>query len=490
MVLLSVGDFMQILIWLISIPFLASAITFVLPVKAPGSCHAAALPLSLVPLFFLIFFHGEFIGTSYNVSWMPAVGINFHLAIDNLSLVFLYLTALVIPLSLSAASKDQLASPHLFYSLVFLLEGFLFVFFTAQDLAVFTFFWEAMLLPLYFIISLWGKPNSQAAALKFLIYMIAGSCLMVAAVLFLYFSNPSPTFDIKLLSSNPLPYAAIPAAIFLLAFAVKTPLFPFHAWLPDAYYQASVPGTILLSAILSKAGIYGIFRVGLGVFPSFVVAWSPILVGLAIIGVLYAALAAWRQTDFKRLLAYSSLSHVNFVLAGVFIWSQVSYEGAVLQSVNHGITIAALFLAAGWLEERVGTTSMGGCGGLAKYLPMLCWVTFLFVLSSVALPATNNFVGEILILFGAFKLNPWLALVLGLSVILSVIYMLRMMQKVYFETPAATERQWTDLRVHEWIIAAPLIVLILWIGIYPSPVLRQITPAVEGFFAVEKGEGI
>jgi NADH-quinone oxidoreductase subunit M len=338
-----------------------------------------------------------------------------------------------------------------------------------------------MLVPLYFMISLWGKSNRQAAALKFLIYMVAGSCLMVAAVLVLYFSGSPRTFDLTLLahSASSAPHAAIACAIFLLAFAVKTPLFPFHAWLPDAYYQASVPGTILLSAILSKAGVYGILRIGFELFPQYMVAWGPLLLGFAVAGVLYAALAAWRQDDYKKLIAYSSLSHVNFVLAGLFVWNQISHEGAIVQAVNHGITIAALFLSAGWLEERLSSTTLGGHSGLAKYMPMLCWVTFLFVLSAVALPSTNNFVGELLILFGVFSFKPWVAFVLGLSVILSVVYMLRLMQKLYFEKPSPQEPQWVDLRAGEWLAALPLIFLIMWIGVYPTPLLDQAIPAAE-----------
>lgn len=483
---------MQHLILLIAIPFIASLAAFVLPIGSSRFFKGFALVASMAPLGLLFLFHGEWVGVEYNIPWIPPMGVNFHLRVDALSLVFLYLTAFIVPVTISAVPSLRFPYPNVFYGLVFLLEGLLFAFFTARDLALFAFFWEAMLIPLYFIISLWGKSNRQSAALKFLIYMIAGSCLMVAGVLFLYFTAGASTFDMGALAAlaEKSPYATLVAVIFLLAFAVKTPLFPFHAWLPDAYYQASTPGTIILAAILSKAGIYGFFRVGLGFFPSLMVSWGPVLLGLAIAGVLYGGLAAWRQSDFKRLIAYSSFSHVNFVLAGVFAWSQVAHEGAILQAVNHGITIAALFLAAGWLEDRLETTAMGEYGGLAKYMPMMCWVTFLFVLSSVALPATNSFVGELLILFGVFGLQPWLAFALGLSVILSVIYMLRFMQKIYFETPSEPSRVWADLSPFEWGAAIPLIALILWIGIYPSPFLKQIAPAAESFSAAEKQKEI
>lgn len=469
------------LILLFALPFALSLAAFCFPFPRFSQSKWLVIALSLFPLAALLYGRGEWVGSNVDYVWMPALSIHFHLGIDTLTLIFLGLTSLVIPLSLFAVNVSRLPHPRVFYGLVFLLQGLLFGFFMSRDLAVFTFFWEAVLIPLYLIITIWGGVNRHTAALKFLIYMIAGSCLMVAAVLFLYASNGAGTFDMDSLAKTAAssPHALFVFAVFLLAFAVKTPLFPFHAWLPDAYCQAPTSGTILLSAILSKAGIYGFLRVGLGFFPSLMMEWSPWLTGLAIAGVLYGGLAAWRQSDFKRLIAYSSFSHVNFILVGVFVWNEVSHNGAILQVINHGITIAALFLAAGWLEERLGTTTMGTYTGVAKSMPMLCWVTFLFVLSSVALPATNNFVGELLILFGLFQVNPWAAAVLGLTIILTVIYMLRWMQKVYFETPSPVQASWRDLHLSEWLVAAPLIALILWIGIYPTPILKYTGAAAK-----------
>ena len=207
-------------------------------------------------------------------------------------------------------------------------------------------------------------------------------------------------------------------------------------------------------------------------FPEILKTWSPLLLGFAIAGVLYGGLAAWMQNDYKKLLAYSSFSHVNFVLAGLFIGSEVAHQGAILQAFNHGITIAALFLVSGWLEERILTTRIGHIGGLAKFLPHLCWLTCFFVLSSIALPGTNNFIGELMIFFGLFGLNPWLTAILGLSIILSVMYMLRWMQKLYFEAPTFFQDPWKDIRWKEFMIATPLMALILWVGLYPLPFLN------------------
>ena len=484
---------MSNLVLLFLIPFICAIICFLLPTNAKVLKKIAFI-LSLIPLALLIYAHSHWIGSTIEKNWIPILSIQFYLRVDHLSLVFLYLVAVIVPISLLAVDSNKLPMPQLFFGLVLLLQGLLIGFFTARDLALFVIFWEAMLLPLYFIINFWGGPDRQRAAMEFLIYMIAGSALMVIAILLLYINSMGGhgvgTFNIDVLKTitSSVPDAKWLAAIFLLAFAVKTPLFPFHAWLPDAYYQAPTSGTILLSALLSKAGIYGFLRIGMELFPFVLKEWSPLLLGLSITGVLYGALAAWAQNDFKRLIAYSSFSHVNFILVGIFALTQISQEGAIIQAINHGITITALFLASGWLEERLKSTIIGNAGGLAKFMPYLCWLTLFFVLASVALPGTNNFIGEFLIFLGLFTHSPWLTALLATSIILSVMYMLRWMQKVYFESPTFFQNSWVDIKLPEFLIAAPLVALILWIGIYPAPVLNHVKPAAEKIISVNNGE--
>lgn len=471
----------DLLIWLIAIPFLSAAFIALLSRvnQSEISKKTLAFLLSLLPLCILLGGYKKWNGTTIDIPWITALDFHFHLSVDPLSLIFVALTAIIIPIAILAV--DTTFSTMLFYTLILLLQGALFILFTARNLALFTIAWEAILLPIYFILLLWGGPGRQAAALQFFVYMIAGSALFVAAVLGLYFATPAATFNLDLLSqtASSSPYAPLFLAIFLLAFAVKTPLFPFHAWLPETYYQAPFAGSILLAALLAKAGIYGIARIGFGLFPDLMAACAPYLLGLAIVGALYAALAAWTQTDYKRLIAYSSLSHVNFILAGLFIASQVAMQGAILQAFNHGVTITALFLAAAWLQKRTLSTAFHSTSGITQVFPKLSWLTLVFVLSSIALPGTNNFVGEFLIFFGLIAKNVWATALLGLTIIFSAMYMLRWMEQVYYgELKETTISEVSDIGTKEFTMALPLLFLIFAVGIYPGPILQQLEAAV------------
>lgn len=417
-----------------------------------------AFLLSLIPLVALL--SRDWLGVQFHHTWFSALNIDLHFRVDALSLVFLYLTALIIPVCIWVDwGRGSL--------LILAIQWLLIAFFTARDLVFFVFFWEAMLIPIYFLINLQGDRLQRDASVRFLIYMIAGSVLMVAGTLAIY--TRTGTFDMDSLMGGSYPRWV--ALTFFLAFAVKTPLVPFHGWLAKVYHAAPVSGTIVLAALLSKAGIYGFMRIGWELFPDSMRARSPVLLGLAIAGVFYGALAAWKEDNYKKIIAYSSLSHVNFILVGVFVWNLFAREGAVLQAFNHGITIAALFLVAWFLEQRIGTTNFGAYG-LAKILPKLAWLTLFFVLASVALPALNNFVGELLILLGLFHYDIWLGALLALAIIFAVMYMLRFMQNIYFGPLSRTAGP--DLSVKEMGILTPFIALILVVGLYPAPFLHLI----------------
>lgn len=486
---------MPILPFLFFIPLVSILAILLIPSSYKKVLKWVTVTLSLIPLATMLSQHQQLLNAHFDYPWLPQIPIHFSLSADPISIVFLYLTAILTPIILIVTCPDKLTHHKLFYSLILLLESLLIGFFTARDLVFFTLFYEAMLIPVYIVIVQWGGDRRQIAGLKFLIYMIAGSALLVAAVLGLYFQalpSTGGSFDITALSkySELSPHAAWLCGIFFLAFAVKTPLFPFHAWLPDAYCEASTAGSMLLAGLLSKAGIYGFIRIGIELFPQTMHHWTPYLLTLAIVGVFYGAFAAWRQTDYKRLIAFSSFSHVNFILAGIFAWSYTAESGAVLQAFNHGVTIVALFLVAGWLEERIPEYPYRSLhlGGLAQYLPKLCWLTLFFVLASVALPGLNNFVGEIMILFGLFEVHPWVAAILALSVIFSVIYMLRWIQSVYFGTTTSSINTLQDISWKQIVVSAPLIFLILAVGIYPKPLLDVIQPGVAKIFTPEKRE--
>lgn len=422
--------------------------------------------LGAIPLLLLLLG----VQNSLDLSWIPSLNIQFSLRVDGISRLFIYLTAIIIPLVLFTSSDEEQA-PR-FFGTVFLLQGLLFGFFLASDLVLFTVFWEAMLLPLFYLLLMFGSVDRQKAAMRFLVYMLAGSCLLVAGVISLYFNADPHTFALEGLRAQAGTYAPWIFFVFLVAFAVKTPLFPFHAWLPDAYTQASTSGTILLSALLSKAGIYGIYRIGLGLFPDQMLAYSIPLTVIAIVGVLYGGFLAWSQEDYKRLIAYSSFSHVNFILAGLFAWSAVAHQGALLQVFNHGVTITALFLIVHYVHERIHSSHLSAGGGITSLLPKLGWTALFFMLASVALPGTGNFVGEVLILFGLFGQSGRLAAFLGLSLILGAAYMLRFHHRLFFGSVNPHMPAMQDLQWNEWVPLWILVFFVLWVGLHPAPLFQ------------------
>lgn len=421
--------------------------------------------LSTIPLWILLMGSQERV----ELSWIPSLNIHFSLQVDGVSRLFLYLTAIIIPLVFLTSSKEE--DSQRFFGTVFLLQSLLFGFFLANDLVLFTLFWEAMLLPLFYLLLVFGGADRQRAAIRFLIYMLAGSCLLVAGVISLYLHAEPHTFALDGLRAQAGTYAPWIFFVFFLAFAVKTPL-PFHAWLPDAYTQASTSGTIILAALLSKAGIYGIYRIGLGLFPQVMLEYSGPLTILAIVGVLYGGFCAWAQEDYKRLIAYSSFSHVNFILAGLFAGSAVAHQGALLQVFNHGITITALFLIVHLVHERIHSGNLSAGGGMASLLPKLSWTALFFVLASIALPGTGNFVGEVLILFGIFGQSGILAAILGLSLILGAAYMLRFQHRLFFGPVNPHMPKAEDLK---WVEFLPLLILVFFVllaGLHPAPLFQ------------------
>lgn len=415
----------------------------------------------------------------YNVAWVPAYGINFHLAADGLSLVMLLLTFFLGALAV-LCSWNEISQKIGFYyfNLLFTLAGISGVF-VALDLFLFYFFWEVMLVPMFFLIAIWGDTNRRYAAYKFFIFTQAGGLLMLISILALYFiaaaQNGTYSFDYADLLGTSMQASTARWIMlgFLLAFVIKLPMVPLHNWLPDAHSEAPTAGSLILAGLLLKTGAYGIIRFVLPLFPQVTadVAWWAMLLG--VIGIIYGAFLAFAQTDIKRLIAYTSVSHMGFVLLGIFAFREMAMQGVVMQMVTHGISTGALFVLAGMLKERLHTRDIGRMGGLWTSMPSMGGVALLFTMASLGLPFLGNFIAEFLILMGSFDSNVALTVLATLGLVFSAIYSLRLMQKVFLGQPSSPTSL-PDLSRREMIIMASLTIAIVFLGLYPQPVMDMV----------------
>jgi len=420
----------------------------------------------------------------YKTSWIPSFGIGFHVAMDGLSLVLLLLTFFLGILAVLCSWQEIKERTGFFYfNLLWTLAGISGVF-VAMDLFLFYFFWEVMLVPMFFLISIWGDANRRYAAYKFFIFTQAGGLLMLLAILALYFIHGQQTgtytFDYFSLLHTSIASSVSPWILsgFLIAFAIKLPVVPFHNWLPDAHGEAPTAGSLLLAGLLLKTGAYGIIRFALPLFPreSAAIAWWAILAG--VIGIVYGALLAFAQTDLKRLIAYTSVSHMGFVLLGIFSFREIAMQGAVMQMLTHGISTGALFVMAGMLKERLHTRDIERMGGLWTSLPVMGGVALLFTMASLGLPMLGNFIAEFLILLGTFSASAPFAVIASFGLVLSALYSLRMVRKVFLG-PAATDLPLKDLSARELLILAAMSTGIIALGLYPQPVIDMVRTTVR-----------
>jgi NADH-quinone oxidoreductase subunit M len=420
---------------------------------------------------------------NYQTNWIPSFGISFHLALDGLSLVLLVLTFFLGTLSvLCSWNEIKERTGFYFFNLLWTLAGISGVF-IALDLFLFYFFWEVMLVPMYFLISIWGDSNRRYASFKFFIYTQAGGLLMLLAILALYFTHGQQTGSYSFDYFNLLNTALAPTAArwmmmgFLIAFAVKLPVVPFHNWLPDAHSEAPTAGSLILAGLLLKTGAYGIIRFVLPLFPQAAgdIAWWAMLFG--VVGIIYGALLAYAQTDLKRLIAYTSVSHMGFVLLGIFAFREIAMQGVVMQLLTHGISTGALFVMAGMLKERLHTRDMNRMGGLWTSLPAMGGVAMLFTMASLGLPMLGNFIAEFLILLGTFSASVTLTVIATLGLVFSALYSLRMMQRVFLGPPVVTTPV-RDFSAREWTIMAALSISIVVLGLYPQPVMDLVKNVV------------
>ncbi len=419
-------------------------------------------------------------------AWIPSFGISYAVGVDGISLFLVVLTALLTPIALLSSWQAVANRPRAFCLFILLLESAMIGVFVSIDLFLFYVFWDAMLIPMYFLIGMWGYERRVYAAVKFLLYTMVGGVLMLVAILGLAYLHSTATgaysFDLVelygLSISPQLQFWFFLA--FALAFAIKVPLVPFHTWLPDAHVEAPTAGSVILAGVLLKMGTYGLVRFAFPLFPLAATFFAPYLGALAVVGIVYGALVAMVQPDLKKLVAYSSVSHLGFVVLGLAALNTQGVQGAVYQMLNHGVSTGGLFLIVGMLMERRHTRLIAEFGGLKSVMPRLVAVFLLVTLSSIGLPGLNGFVGEFLILLGVFERNPRMAAVAATGVILSAVYMLWMFQRVnYGEVRHEENARLPDLSAREWIVVVPVVVAIVLMGVLPNVFLRPIGPSVE-----------
>lgn len=419
----------------------------------------------------------------YQAKWIPAFGISFHLALDGLSSIMLLLSFFLGILAvLCSWNEIKQRIGFYYFNLLWTLAGIAGVF-VALDLFLFYFFWEVMLVPMYFLIALWGDSNRRYAAYKFFIFTQAGGLLMLIAILALYFIHGSQTGAYSYDYSSLLNTSLTPSAArwimmgFLVAFVIKLPMVPLHNWLPDAHSEAPTAGSLILAGLLLKTGAYGIIRFVVPLFPQASAAIASWAMLFGVIGIVYGAMMAFAQTDIKRLIAYTSVSHMGFVLLGIFSLREIALQGVVMQMITHGISTGALFILAGMLKERLHTRDIGQMGGLWTSMPAMGGLALVFVMASLGLPLLGNFIGEFLILLGSFPVNVPLTVIATLGFVFSALYSLRLMQRVFLG-PLAINQPLKDLSAREMTVMVVLVISIVLLGIYPQPVLDLVKPVV------------
>ncbi|MEO1080643.1 MAG: NADH-quinone oxidoreductase subunit M [Pseudomonadota bacterium] len=420
--------------------------------------------------------------------WIPRFGISFELALDGLSLLLLVLTWLLGLIAVAASWSEIDERPGFFQAnLLWTLAGVTGVF-LALDLLLFFLFWEVMLIPMYLLIAIWGHENRAYAAMKFFIFTQVSGLLMLLSMVALAFTAENQTgqmsfsyFDLLELEFNARSGFWLMLGFFI-AFSVKLPIFPFHTWLPDAHTQAPTAGSVLLAGILLKTGAYGLLRFCLPLFPEASQSFAPIAVALGVAGIIYGAVLAFAQFDFKRLVAYSSVSHMGFVMLGLYALNDLGIKGAVMQMVTHGVSTAALFMMAGALQLRLHTRDMRTMGGLWHDAPRMGACALFFALASLGLPGLGNFVAEFLVLLGLFAVYPWMTALAAVGMVTAAVYSLWMMQQAFFGKPQES-RAMADFGAREMLTMGGMMLALLWLGLYPQPVLDMVHPVLEGMYA-------
>ncbi len=451
----------------------------------------ATLVVAALSIWVMVAFRGADAGFQFGerYTWIEDFGIAWNLGVDGISLFLVVLTGLLFPIAMIGVKPHH--DPKAYLAWLLLLEAGCLGVFLALDLFLFFVMFEIVLVPMYFLIGGWGYGERVYAALKFFLFTMLGSAFMLVGILALAFLHERATgvltFDLVAIAEADGAIAESTARwlflAFAVAFAVKVPVFPLHTWLPDAHTQAPTAGSVILAGVMLKLGTYGFLRFGLYLFPEAATYFAPLLVTLGVIGIIYGAVVAAVQKDLKRLVAYSSVAHLGFIVLGTFAFTTQGLQGGVIQMVNHGISTGALFLLVGMISDRRHTREIAKLGGLQKSAPVLAGVFTLVMLSSVGLPGLNGFVGEFLILIGSFPTRQWWTVVATAGVILAALYLLWAYQRVFHGTPEGDNATMADMTRRELAVLAPLLAAIVFLGVYPKPVLERIEPAVDRLIA-------
>lgn len=469
-------NFPALLIWL---PLIGALICFFL--KNQDTIKAWSLFCSILSFGVVVaslFFSGQNYFELNHVSyvWLKSLGSSFTLVLDGMSKLLCLLTSLAFPIIFVSTYNRSIAGSGSFYGLMLLCQCGLMGVFMAMDGLVFYFFWELALVPVYFLSSQWGGEKRIQAAFKFFIYTFAGSLLMLVGIIYLYLKSPELSFSLVSFYKTG---AALPAAdqnwlfwLFFVAFAIKMPVFPFHTWQPDVYEQSFTPVTMVLSGVMVKMGVFALIRWLLPTFPLAVKHFDNVVIGLAVVGMIYASCIAIVQDDLKRLVAYSSIAHVGLMCASVFAVNHTGMQGVMVQMFNHGINIIGLWIVVDLIEKQLGTRKISQLGGLAHIAPGLSIVLVIIALANIALPLTNAFVGELLMFGGLFQFNAWYTAFAGLSIILAAVYMLNMIKNVFFGNQNELTASFAEIETHEKIILAVIVGMIFIVGFFPGPALN------------------
>ena len=472
----------MILLIILLIPFLTGL--SLLFFRNAGTARTVALISTVVNLLLTLSLLTAVQSVSYSAPWINYLGIQFSLGYDGISMVMLLLTNLLFPFIVMAGfGRDQKNVPML-NCLILCAQAALIGVFLAQNAFLFYVFWELALIPVYFILLVWGGDDRKAITLKFFIYTLAGSLFLLFGIIYLYQLTPGThTTDFAAFSQLHIPAGTQNWLFWILfiAFAIKMPIFPFHTWQPPTYKMASTQGVMILAGVMTKMGIYGALRFLFPVVPLGVLYWQNLVIILSLIGVVYASVIAYKHTNLKTMIAYSSMAHISLMAAAMFVLNTYAYQGLIFQVLSHGVTITALFYVACLVKEQTGTTEMPQLGGLKINAPNMAVLFLIVLLGSIALPLTAGFVGEFLMITGLFQQSIWFALFGGLTMILGAIYMLYAYQRVMLGDKKLAFAKATDLLVLDYWILIPLIVVILGLGIYPQPIFDIIKPVAEVF---------